>query len=50
MFLPDVSEILVVDRGIEYYKVHFTMQSVCSAGLFDDIASMVIHDELQPGQ
>ncbi|XP_046857870.1 oxidation resistance protein 1-like isoform X2 [Xenia sp. Carnegie-2017] len=49
MFLPDVSEILVVDRGIEYYNVHFTMQSVCSAGLFDDIASMVVHDELQPG-
>lgn len=50
IFHPDVSEILVVDRGSEYYKVNFTMQSVCSAGMFDDIASLVVHDPLQSGQ
>ena len=50
IFRPDFSEILVVDRGSEYYSVHFTMQNVCSAGLFDDIASMVVHEPLQPGQ
>ena len=50
IFHPDVSEILVVDRGNEYYKVHFMMESVSCAGMFDDIASMVVHDTLQPGQ
>lgn len=50
IFHPDVSEVLVVDRGIEYYKVHFTMESVSCAGMFDDIASMVVHDPLHPGQ
>jgi hypothetical protein len=50
IFHPDVSEILVVDQGPEYYKVHLMMKSVCSAAMFDDIASMVVHDPLQPGQ
>ena len=50
IFNPDVSEILVVDRGAEYYHVNFPMDSVCAAGVFDDIASMVGHDALQPGQ
>ena len=50
IFHPDVNEILVVDQGIENYKVHFNMDSVACAGLFDDIASMIVHNELDPGQ
>ena len=50
IFHPDVNEILVVDQGIECYKVHFNMDSVASAALFEDIASMIMHDELEPGQ
>lgn len=50
MFKPNVSDPLVMDRGLDTYGVGTLMTSVTSAAMYTDIAAMAIHDPLKPGK
>lgn len=50
MFKPNVSDPLVMDRGLDTYCVDTLMTSVTSAAMYTDIAAMAIHDPLKPGK
>lgn len=50
MFQPNVSDPLVMDRGIDAYAVTAQMSAITGAAMYHDIAAMAIHDPLKTGR